>query len=244
MLSEIDHENVVIVHDAGKADGCEYLIMDFIEGGTAREWQVKENRTLEDILDVYIRAGRGLAAIHRHGVTHRDFKPDNILVSDDGRRVVVADFGLAIRTGQEDCKNATTLDSAEVEVLLAQNETTVMSGTRGYIAPELRDLDANPRSDQYAFCASLWEALTGELPSAAVSDERWTWRSGRTRELPVWLGKTLRRGLQRDPDDRYANMNELLSTVERRKWASHFAREVIRILFIVSVFLTFVCLWG
>ena len=109
-LARLVHPNVVAVHDVGLAAGRVFLAMDFIEGQTLAEWltggrldagDVKpahSPRGWREILDVYLRAGRGLAAAHEAGLVHRDFKPANVMVGDD-RRVCVTDFGLARVSG-------------------------------------------------------------------------------------------------------------------------------------------------
>src|SRR5262249_7399808 len=93
-LARLAHPNVIAVHDVGYADDRLFLAMDFVEGTTLARWLGERRRTWTAILDVYVQAGRGLAAAHEAGVTHRDFKPANVLVGVDGR-VLVTDFGLA-----------------------------------------------------------------------------------------------------------------------------------------------------
>ncbi len=93
-LARLTHPNVVAIHDFGRIDGDVYVVMDFIEGLTLREWLARATRSFEEIRRVFIQAGEGLAAAHAANLIHRDFKPDNVLVGHDGR-VVVVDFGLA-----------------------------------------------------------------------------------------------------------------------------------------------------
>ncbi len=97
-LARLSHPNVVAVHDVGTFRTSVFIAMEFVAGKTAREWLKERPRSLRDILDVYCAAGEGLVAAHRAGLVHRDFKPDNVLVADDGR-VRVVDFGLARATG-------------------------------------------------------------------------------------------------------------------------------------------------
>ena len=93
-MARLSHPNVVTVHDAGMEDGRPYVAMEFVEGYDLRSWLKREPRSWSEIVDQFVAAGKGLAAAHAAGLVHRDFKPGNVLVGDDGR-VRVTDFGLA-----------------------------------------------------------------------------------------------------------------------------------------------------
>ena len=84
-LARLQHPNVIAVHDVGTFRGLVFIAMDFVEGRTLRAWLRDKPRRRRDILDAFLAAGEGLAAAHRAGLVHRDFKPDNVLVGDDGR---------------------------------------------------------------------------------------------------------------------------------------------------------------
>ena len=99
-LARLQHPNVVAVHDVGTFRGDVFIAMELVVGKTLRAWLKAEPRRRREILDVFLDAGRGLAAAHRAGLVHRDFKPDNVILGDDGR-VRVVDFGLA-RTATHD----------------------------------------------------------------------------------------------------------------------------------------------
>jgi serine/threonine protein kinase len=93
-IARLSHPNVVAVYDAGTVDDRVYIAMEFVEGKTVDEWRRAEARSWREILDVFVAAGRGLAAAHDKGLVHRDFKPENVMVGRDGQ-VRVMDFGLA-----------------------------------------------------------------------------------------------------------------------------------------------------
>src|SRR5690349_19726204 len=97
-MARLRHPNVLTVHDVGVSDDRVYVTMELIEGTTLRAWQTTATRSWREIVSMYIAAGRGLAAAHDAGIVHRDFKPDNVLIGNDGS-VRVADFGLA-RAGE------------------------------------------------------------------------------------------------------------------------------------------------
>jgi hypothetical protein len=93
-MAKLAHPNVIVVHDVGTAGESVYFAMELCDGGTLREW-LCEPRPWREVLEVFLRAGQGLAAAHAAGLVHRDFKPDNVLLGKDGR-ARVTDFGLAL----------------------------------------------------------------------------------------------------------------------------------------------------
>ena len=96
-LAQLSHPNVVPVYDAGMVGGQAFVAMEYVEGNTLRRW-LRGKPPWRKVLGVMIEAGQGLAAAHARGLIHRDFKPDNVLIGDDGR-VRVLDFGLARLAG-------------------------------------------------------------------------------------------------------------------------------------------------
>ena len=139
-LGKLSHPNVVPVYDVGVVDDQIYLVMEWVHGTTLRAY-ARSQPTMRGVVDAYRQAGEGLAAAHRAGLVHRDFKPDNAIRGEDGR-VRVLDFGLA---RSDD-------DAPEVGKRLA--------GTPRYMAPEqAAGAPVTPAVDQYAFALSLGEAL-------------------------------------------------------------------------------------
>ena len=148
-LGKLSHPNVVPVYDVGVIDGQIYLVMEWVQGTTLRAYAAS-GCARRDLVEAYRQAGEGLAAAHRAGLVHRDFKPDNAIRGDDGR-VRVLDFGLA-RSDADDPEPAKRL-----------------AGTPRYMPPEQAAGGlVTAASDQYAFALSLHEALaarSAELPS-------------------------------------------------------------------------------
>src|SRR4051812_45305343 len=99
--AKLQHPNVVVVYDVGTFGESVFIAMEFVEGRTMSGWLHAAPRTRREILDVYLAAGRGLAAAHAAGLVHRDFKPENVMVTNDGQ-VRVMDFGLARQVGDSD----------------------------------------------------------------------------------------------------------------------------------------------
>src|SRR5690606_13584986 len=166
-LAKITHPNVVTVYDVGQHQGRLYLAMEFVSGRTLRAWVRSQRPSWREIVDAIVAAGHGLLAVHEAGLVHRDVKPDNIMIGDDGR-VRVMDFGLA-REGNEPVVTARR-DGDELRSATSLTRTGALAGTPAYMAPEQhlgQPFDA--RTDQFALCVSLWELLYGERPFAGAN---------------------------------------------------------------------------
>jgi len=193
-IARLSHPNVVAVFDAASFDDQVFIAMELVPGRTLREWLQEKTRSWREVVSLFLDAGRGLAAAHAAGLVHRDFKPENVLLGDDGR-VRVVDFGLARPAG-------IAADEGDGSIL----------GTPAYMAPEqLRGAPADARSDQYGFCVALWEALYGKRPGDASPSE------GAPR-TPPWLRQALLRGLRPDPEERHPSMDALLAVLGRDPW--------------------------
>ncbi len=205
--ASLSHDNVVRIYDVGRCSSRVFIAMEYLEGGTLRQWLRAADRNPDQILERFMAAGEGLAAAHRAGLVHRDFKPDNVLLAAE-RRTCVTDFGLA-----------GSVPSSEHGALEHESPSTWRGGTRGYVAPEVLAAGTfDPRSDQYSFCVALREALTGHLPG-----ERWD--DTASSALPRRLRAILERGTSEDPSRRYPSMRDVLevlgATLHRRarRWA-------------------------
>lgn len=191
-MARISHPNVLAVHDVGSHEGHVFLVMDFVDGGTLRHWLRSHRHEPVEILKAVIQAGGGLVAAHKAGLVHRDFKPDNVLVSRDGR-VLVADFGLTSATPSVGGIRSPDGGGA--------------AGTPGYMAPEVRlGAEADERSDQYSFCVTLHESLLGERPPEDRPSQVLEQAIG----IPEPLKSALRRGLSPAPEGRFSSMQALL----------------------------------
>lgn len=209
-LAKVRHPNVVEVYDVARADSGElFLTMSYIRGQTLAQWQ--RGRPVRAIIHKYEAAARGLAAAHAAGVIHRDFKPNNVLIEDPSDSAFVIDFGLAW-TPERLMDPAL---SSDVESGRSSSNST-LRGTLPYAAPELLDgSSASPASDQYAFCVALWQGVTGELPFDPSTREPDAAVPERHEQVPRWLHRILKRGLARDPGERFATMTALVAELER-----------------------------
>jgi tetratricopeptide (TPR) repeat protein/predicted Ser/Thr protein kinase len=227
-LARLSHPNVVQVFEVGEVDDALFLAMEHVEGQTLRQWVGAAPRGWREVLAVYHQAAAGLAAAHDKGLVHRDFKPDNAIIGADGR-VRVIDFGLAREpdgggASQEPAgPSASGNGSASDDAL---TETGAVLGTPAYMAKEQflgRKLDA--RTDQFALCVSLFEALYGRRPFEGAT--RLALADAVTRGrmvvppdahgVPPWVLAALRRGLQHEPSARFPDVRALSAALEPRR---------------------------
>ncbi len=231
-LARLSHPNVVPVYDVGVFEDRVFVAMEFVEGSTMRRWLRERPRIAVEVLDKFLQAGRGLAAAHAAGIVHRDFKPDNLLVGHDGR-VRVLDFGLATPTidasssGRMAVADSLTRSSSGDHRLALRddpitNDGQVM-GTPAYMAPEQgRGEPPNARADQYSFCVSLWEAISGERPTPreGKSEPIPIRRRACAVDVPSHVLRALERGLDPSPAARFATMDDLLAALEQARWGA------------------------
>jgi predicted Ser/Thr protein kinase len=201
--AQLNHPNIITVHDFGEEGGKAYMAMELVEGRDLREIiEKKEAGSLEDRLAVMDQVLEGMAFAHAHGLVHRDLKPGNVRVLPDGK-VKVLDFGLARRT----------IDASTTETV---------RGTPYYMAPEqVRSERATERSDVFALGAVFYELLSGRRPFpgatipavlySVVHDEPLPLTDA---EAPAVVSAVVARALRKDPDARYADAGEMREALQ------------------------------
>lgn len=205
--ARLSHPNVVAVYDQGADDGHVFLAMEHVRGRTLRDLLREAGRlNPRQALDVLEPMLAALGAAHQAGIVHRDVKPENVLLSDDGR-VKVADFGLARAVA-----NATS-----------HTTSGILMGTVGYLSPEQVERGvADPRSDVYAAGILLFEMLTGDKPYDGETALQIAYRhvhddvpppSRFVPGLPAELDALVVRATSRDPDKRPADARRFLTEV-------------------------------
>lgn len=242
-MARLRHANVVTVYETGVHEGRVYLALEYISGGTLRDWLAARGirrrkapgtpRTIDTrgIVDAFAAAGRGLAAAHAAGIIHRDFKPENALVDHDGV-VKVTDFGLAAARDDEPVDRASS-SQPELDALShTLTRTGEVMGTPRYMAPEqhaAKPTDA--RTDQFSFAVAVWEAVYGQHPFSdeSYSSLRESVLAARVRpppdarDVPDRIRRALERGFAHEPRDRFASIEDLLRelappAVRSRRW--------------------------
>lgn len=208
IVANLEHPNIIPVYDFSEHEGEPYLVMRFIEGDTLKPEMEGQPMPPTEVLHLMRPVCKGLSYAHKQGVLHRDIKPSNIMITDDGS-VFVTDFGLArmVQAG---------------ESTLSQD---MMVGTPQYISPEqaqgVSDLDQ--RTDIYSLGVVLYEMLTGRVPFSAdtpfatVHDHIYTplpMPSSVNPNIEPDVERMLLKALAKDPNDRFATVDELLQALE------------------------------
>lgn len=197
----LEHPNIVNIYDVGSENGIHYIVMEYVKGITLKTYIEKKGQlTYKEALSIAIQVGRGIQAAHAKNIVHRDIKPQNIIISTDGK-VKVTDFGIA----------------------RAVSENTIHSDVMGsvhYASPEqARNGYVSNRSDIYSLGIVMYEMVTGRVPfdgdsTVAVAiqhlQDEMDPPSKYAPNLPISLEKIIQKCTQKSPDRRYDSMESLL----------------------------------
>ncbi|MCX4242025.1 serine/threonine-protein kinase [Paraliomyxa miuraensis] len=225
-LARLSHPNVVVINDVGRLhdDGPVWIAMELADGTTLDRWLEARGpspRSWRELSPVLLAMGEALAAAHAVNIVHRDFKPANVIVSPEDRPRVL-DFGLARSLAEEE----STVDHDESPLRPAAMR---IEGTPAYMAPEQwAGGPVGAAADQFAYCAVLYEALTGDRPFAGdtVASIARGVTEGQLRpspheaSLPAFVRRALRRGLSTEPNHRWPSMRALLDALSARRRAT------------------------
>jgi eukaryotic-like serine/threonine-protein kinase len=206
-VAQLQHPNIVTVIDRGEEDGRQYIVFEYIDGENLKELVVRKGRLdVREALEIALEVARGLAFAHQHGLVHRDVKPQNVLLNGDGK-AKVTDFGIA-RTVDVD----------------GMTQTGTVLGTSNYIAPEQASgqrVDAH--SDVYALGVVLYELLAGDVPFPGESFVAVAMKHLHEpapnllevrRDVPPRVAAAVDRALEKDPEQRFATMDDFAAELE------------------------------
>ncbi len=214
MASSLNHPHIVSVHDVGEFEGRQYLVTEYVDGGTLKDWVKERHRTPKEVAELLIGVADGLAAAHQAGILHRDIKPMNILVARNGY-AKLADFGLA-----------KLAENAGIDLAANSPEGAtrpgLILGTIAYMSPEQasgQSLDS--RSDIFSFSVVLYEMLAGKRPFDGRTDlEVLTMiihgdPPPLSEDTPATYRNIVEKALEKNPAERYQSMREIVLDLKR-----------------------------
>ena len=219
--SALNHPNVCTIYDIGEAEGQQFIVMEYVDGVTMREKIAEGKLTTGNAVGYAIQIGEALEEAHGKGIVHRDIKAENIMVTTKNQ-VKVMDFGLAKLKGS-----------------LKRTKTSSTVGTLAYMAPEqIQGGQIDARNDIFSFGVVLYEMLTGHLPFRgeheaammySILNEEPVSLQTYLPDAPSELLHTVNRALEKDPEERYQTVHEMLIDLRRlRKESSKVARPVLQ----------------
>jgi Tol biopolymer transport system component/tRNA A-37 threonylcarbamoyl transferase component Bud32 len=212
--SSLNHPHILTVYDAGEFEGRQYLVAEFVDGGTLKAWARSAKRPWRQVVELLTGPADGLAVAHAAGILHRDIKPDNILISRSGY-AKLADFGLAKLAEGADGDLTRTFTGG-------RTRPGMIVGTIPYMSPEQasgKPVDA--RSDIFSFGVLLYEALGGRRPFTGKTDLQVLQAIQHTPaeplgdDVPLALRSAVEKALEKDPDERYQSMRDLVVDLKR-----------------------------
>ena len=205
-VAGLAHPNIVTVIDRGEQDGRQFIVFEYVDGQNLKDLMRNGPLEVRDAIGLTLQVARALSFAHDRGLVHRDVKPQNVLLNEDGQ-AKVTDFGIA-----------RSLDVQGV------TQTGTVLGTSDYIAPEqARGQKVDPKTDIYSLGAVLYELLVGEVPFSGdnfvavamrhVNEPVPSVLAARA-DCPPRLDFAIQRAMAKDPDDRFASMHELIAELE------------------------------
>ena len=219
IASSLNHPNILAVYEAGTFEGQQYLVTEFVDGSTLREWIQRDKPSDKQILELLASIADALAVAHEAGIIHRDIKPENILVARAGY-AKLADFGLAklIERPAPGEAASTILDNVHTEA-------GAVMGTLPYMAPEqLAGKEVGRRADVFSLGVVLYEVLVGERPFTAPTTAELSYAilhsppkpfAERKPELAPEFDALFERALAKEPAERYQSTRDLVLDLKR-----------------------------
>jgi serine/threonine protein kinase len=216
--SALNHPNILTIYEVGEFEGGHFIATEFIDGQTLRTL-MNARIKLRAALDVATQVASALAAAHEAGIVHRDIKPENIMARRDGY-IKVLDFGLAKLTERSSPDRTAVADGDASTMGLVNTDPGKLMGTARYMSPEhIRGLEADGRSDIFSLGVVLYEMVTGRAPfdgatpgevMAAIWNQEPSPLRRHNRDAPAELERIVGKALQKDCEERYQVIKDLL----------------------------------
>ena len=230
--SALNHPNIITIHEVEHDGGVNFIVMEFVDGETLRQHVADTRMSVSEVLDVVIQLASALAAAHEAGIVHRDIKPDNVMLRRDGI-VKVLDFGLAKLTEKE-----FSIDPEGPTRALVNTAPGMVMGTASYMSPEqARGIEIDARTDIWSVGILLYEMLTGRVPftgnttSDVIASILRTTPVALSRidgDIPQRLDEVVTKALEKDRDERYQGIRDLLVDLRKLKKTIEFEAELER----------------
>jgi serine/threonine-protein kinase len=209
-VADLSHPNILHVYDAGFSDGVYYIVMAFVDGGSLKEMIMRGPLEMEYAVSVVAQIADALHHAHQHGLVHRDVKPNNILMTRDGRPLLT-DFGIA--------------KAVHESTGLTRTGTSI--GTPEYMAPEqIQGQKVDARTDIYALGIVLYEALTGWTPFSTTTPVATLYKQVNEPppplrqaniNIPVWLEDVALKALEKSPQDRFQEADDFAEALRQHR---------------------------
>ncbi len=209
-VADLSHPNILHVYDAGFADGVYYIVMAFVDGGSLKEMILRGPVDMDYALSIAAQVADALQHAHQRGLVHRDVKPNNILISRDGRPLLT-DFGIA--------------KAVHESTGLTRTGTSI--GTPEYMAPEqIQGQKVDARTDIYALGIVLYEMLTGWTPFSTTTPVATLYKQVNEPppplrqaniNIPAWLESVVLKALEKSPQDRFQQASDFAESLRQRR---------------------------
>src|SRR5688572_11078252 len=232
--SNLNHPNILTIHEVGADDGRHFIATEYIDGVTLRRKAAEAPLEIREILDIAIQIASALEEAHGAGIVHRDVKPDNVMVRRNGY-VKVLDFGLAKLTETVD---RSPLDPDAATRVLVQTDAGVVMGTSHYMSPEqARGKPVDARSDIWSLGVVIYEMVAGRTPFSgetstdvivSITQKDPPPLARFAPNAPAELDWIVNKALRKDRDERYQTVKELLTDLRRVKQRLEFELELER----------------
>lgn len=232
--SNLNHPNILTIHEVGSDDGRHFIATEYIDGVTLRRKAAEAPMEIREILDIAIQVASALEEAHSAGIVHRDIKPDNIMVRRNGY-VKVLDFGLAKLTETVD---RSPLDPDAATRVMVHTDAGVVMGTSHYMSPEqARGRPVDARSDIWSLGVVIYEMVAGRTPFSgetstdvvvAITQKEPPPLARFAPDVPAELDWIVNKALRKDRDERYQTIKELLTDLRRLKQRLEFEQELER----------------
>jgi len=218
--SALNHPNIITIHEIGESEETHYIATEYIKGKTLNDYARTKSLKVSSVLDIAIQVASALDEAHTAGIVHRDIKPDNVMIRENGL-VKILDFGIAKLTEKE----TPEIESEDATAIQISTTPGMIIGTANYMSPEqAKGKEVDARTDIFSFGVLLYEMLAGYLPfegetamesiSSIIKDEP---KPLNTENVPPEIERIISKALRKDRNERYQTIKGLLADLKEVK---------------------------